>query len=658
MTAPQRSLFLSCSLILTFFVTSAPCFAAEAARLVNVKKVWDAAPHSAFTDLVRFNDAFYVAFREGSTHVVPPVGQPGGDLRILKSTDGENWMESSKFVGGVDRDYRDAKLTIAPDGKLMLEGALAPHSAPGTRQSVVWVSDDGQTWSDPINIGDPNYWLWGVHTHGKHIYSIGYGPLNRGPASQWTTRLYRSNGDADFETFIPTFSSPSGSSEGSLLFQDDGTAVAIIRRDAGSQLATVGVSRGDFSEWTWKEANVMFGGPELIAAPDGRIIAGGRRSDGGARTSLNYLDPQTGTLTEFLTLPSGGDTSYPGMVWHDDRLWVSYYSSHEGKASIYVAQVEFVDESALPPIRHTGSVDPQSEGWIPQDGGVQISLNGPVNDGGLAAWAIHDQLATGGSREAWVRSLTAAEASAAATQGWRMKASVQVVGKSVVPDGAIELSVFPASDKGFMLWLGADAAGNVIVGEFSGKTTTGTAVRRTAILSGGYHDYEMAYDPAREIVDVYVDGSLVMENLVPVDREGAALNRILWGSNASAGIGHARYSFVEFSVGPKIKGDYDLNGSVDGADFLQWQREHGGTVFPGSGAEGDRSGFIDSEDLAVWTAAMSSAQRTLSVFEPATSWLALPAILTYPLRASIAIDACCNDRNERSGSRTHEQKSS
>jgi hypothetical protein len=33
-----------------------------------------------------------------------------------------------------------------------------------------------------------------------------------------------------------------------------------------------------------------------------------------------------------LVLPSGGsDTGYPGMVWHKDELWVSYYSSHEDK---------------------------------------------------------------------------------------------------------------------------------------------------------------------------------------------------------------------------------------------------------------------------------------------------------------------------------------
>jgi len=50
------------------------------------------------------------------------------------------------------------------------------------------------------------------------------------------------------------------------------------------------------------------------------------------------LGPQKGTLTEFLILPSGGDTSYPGLVWHEDQLWVSYYSSHEEKTAIYLAR--------------------------------------------------------------------------------------------------------------------------------------------------------------------------------------------------------------------------------------------------------------------------------------------------------------------------------
>jgi len=52
--------------------------------------------------------------------------------------------------------------------------------------------------------------------------------------------------------------------------------------------------------------------------------------------------PDAGTLNEALKLPSGGDTSYAGLVWHEGLLWISYYSSHEGKTSIYLAKVKFV----------------------------------------------------------------------------------------------------------------------------------------------------------------------------------------------------------------------------------------------------------------------------------------------------------------------------
>ena len=49
-----------------------------------------------------------------------------------------------------------------------------------------------------------------------------------------------------------------------------------------------------------------------------------------------------GSFEHVLELPSGGDTSYPGMVMHQGLLWMSYYSSHEAhKTSIYLAKIRF-----------------------------------------------------------------------------------------------------------------------------------------------------------------------------------------------------------------------------------------------------------------------------------------------------------------------------
>jgi hypothetical protein len=89
---------------------------------------------------------------------------------------------------------------------------------------------------------------------------------------------------------------------------------------------------------------VRFGGPDFLELPDGRLIAGTRGYPSAAegakgRVSTLVASVEGGRLETLVTLPSGGDTSYPRLIWHDGLLWVSYYSSHEGKTAIYLAKV-------------------------------------------------------------------------------------------------------------------------------------------------------------------------------------------------------------------------------------------------------------------------------------------------------------------------------
>ena len=46
-----------------------------------------------------------------------------------------------------------------------------------------------------------------------------------------------------------------------------------------------------------------------------------------------------GNWNELVELPSGGDTSYPGMALRGSQLLVSYYSSHEEKTAVYLARL-------------------------------------------------------------------------------------------------------------------------------------------------------------------------------------------------------------------------------------------------------------------------------------------------------------------------------
>jgi hypothetical protein len=300
-------------------------------RLVEVRKIWDAAPHSAFTDLVRYKGAFYCVFREGTAHV-----SPDGKLRVLTSKDGQNWT-STALIESASGDLRDAKITITPDNRLMLSGASALHQpAAAHHQSYVWFSTDGRHWSDGQSVGDPDYWLWRVNWHRGRAYGFGYSTA--GERDERKLRLYRSDDGKNFETLLGDVGVRGYPNEHAMYFRREGTAVALLRRDPSTGL--VGVAKPPYTEWTWRDLGIRIGGPQVLMLPDGRCVAAVRRYEPRPHTVLAWLDAGAGKLTVFLELPSGGDTSYPGLVWHDNALWVSYYSSHEGKSSIYVAKVK------------------------------------------------------------------------------------------------------------------------------------------------------------------------------------------------------------------------------------------------------------------------------------------------------------------------------
>jgi hypothetical protein len=85
--------------------------------------------------------------------------------------------------------------------------------------------------------------------------------------------------------------------------------------------------------------------PAMLMLPDDRIVVAGRTTAGGKpRLALFWLEEQDDKLREFLEIPSGGEAGYPGLAWHEGLLWVSYYSSHDGKSGIYIAKVRTGDK--------------------------------------------------------------------------------------------------------------------------------------------------------------------------------------------------------------------------------------------------------------------------------------------------------------------------
>jgi len=156
-------------------------------------------------------------------------------------------------------------------------------------------------------------------------------------------RLYSSTDGKTFETLVENLNIDGYPNETSIVFKGD-TAFCLLRRDGENKTGLLGISVPPYLKWEWKDLGVRIGGPQMILLPDGRFLAAVRlyKTDSWhpARTSLCWFDPWSGKLSEVLTLPSGGDTSYAGLVFHAGLLWVSYYSSHEEKTAIYLAKVE------------------------------------------------------------------------------------------------------------------------------------------------------------------------------------------------------------------------------------------------------------------------------------------------------------------------------
>ena len=331
----NHKLAIGGTLCITVLVSGITLSAEERKRsmkMIEIRKIWDKAAHNAFTDLIRFGGQWYCAFREGRSHV-----SDDGRLRLIRSKDGEEWSSVAliEWDGG---DVRDAKLSITANSQLMLSGAVRfLQPADGNKhQSVTWLSSDGENWSEPFACPSGlGTWRWSVTWHKGSAYSFGYSGKDQAGC------LYRSKDGKAWEVVKDKVypDAQTYGNETSLVFLDDDTAYCLLRRDKGSCSALLGVSRPPYTEWNWNDLGIRVGGPKMIAFGADSFLAAVRLYDGQQRTSLCWTDSHAGKLTESLKLPSGGDTSYAGLVFHDGLLWISYYSSHEEKTAIYLAKV-------------------------------------------------------------------------------------------------------------------------------------------------------------------------------------------------------------------------------------------------------------------------------------------------------------------------------
>lgn len=313
------------------------------AQLIGVRNIWDAAPHNAFTDLTRFRNRWYCTFREAATHM-----SEDGRLRIIRSSNGVDWEGAGLVISPNSDipDLRDPKIIVGPKDQLILMGTGTARGGCISCSTYLWFSDDGIHWSEGTPAGNMGLWLWSLTRDHATLYSAAYSGVEGDALSRIS--LYKTEEGACFFEFVSELYSDELYPNETAVSIHEGIGVAVIRREFApgessprrDGTAVLASAKAPFKEWDLTDLGIYIGGPALLRLPSGKFLLSGRTLPSAARTALWELDVERQKVNELLILPSGGDCSYPGMVWHQERLWISYYSKHEGKSCIYFAEIE------------------------------------------------------------------------------------------------------------------------------------------------------------------------------------------------------------------------------------------------------------------------------------------------------------------------------
>lgn len=299
--------------------------------------IWDGAPYNAFTDLIYFNKQFFCCFRESND---PQVGD-NGTIRIISSPDATVWT-SVTVLSLNGYDLRDPKFSVTPDGKLMLNlGATLWGSGNSeTLNSGVTFSADGVNWGPVQVLSYTGQWIWHVVWNQGTAYGVAYSI--DGSNSEITLM---SSPDGINYTEVYDFNLDKSPNETTLRFLPDNTMVALVRRNGGPGL--IGTAPPPYQQWTWYDTHSTLGGPDFLILPDGSMWASSRQIKGTKETCI-LASMSVDSYQPVLTFASKGDSGYPGMVYKDGNLYVSYYSSQTGNACIYLAiiPIDMIDNTS------------------------------------------------------------------------------------------------------------------------------------------------------------------------------------------------------------------------------------------------------------------------------------------------------------------------
>jgi hypothetical protein len=294
----------------------------------------------AFTDIVFFDNQFFLVFRDSDKHA---FGEDG-IIHIFNSIDGSEWTFMKEIqVEGID--LRDPSFTV--NGEQL---SLYIHGSTYENQEIVAFSDYNLKYSETNGwleltdvlldnltvstdtISGNEAWPWRVNWHNDKAYSVGYNTTDIFDVYESDDGLFFTKQNV-FETIsaLPT--------EARIRIDNNGEFFVLVRRITGSTLLGRTFDPSEGWEWFGEIPIDNLRGPNFLLVDNHKMLfAGGYFGF----VYLGLYDIEANTYRQLIDIPSSGDGSYPGMVIKDNILWMSYYTSYENieGSSIYVVKID------------------------------------------------------------------------------------------------------------------------------------------------------------------------------------------------------------------------------------------------------------------------------------------------------------------------------
>ncbi len=299
---------------------------ADWVKPLEVHKVYGNGGHNAFTALVRFKGALWLAFRSGEAH-----NSAIGKVMVMRLEDGEDWREVFTFQPA--KDSRDPQM-VATAEKLYL---YSPAMDGKKLDTWLTTTADGKTWSEAVKVYEPQFILWKPCVHDGVFYAAAH---RKDESSNGKTREVHFVRSADGVTWtkISTIRGGNWETETTLYFDDKHHATAFLRQKYGKPPGQLLEADPPYASWTGRTEGVPDFGGQSVHAFHGTVYLMSRHVEGG-KPGLVIYTYADGRLTPYCQLPAGGDCAYAEAVEEGTHMRVSYYSTHEGATNIYLATV-------------------------------------------------------------------------------------------------------------------------------------------------------------------------------------------------------------------------------------------------------------------------------------------------------------------------------